>query len=159
MRMMVGRRVVQGGALALVLAACAGCDELQQAADKAAIQKALHESSLTGTAPSDEHVQALKTVDLSACPQAFRAAFVQYIHAWEEEAAVNDAQVKLSNEEGPAAAAGLISTIFEMNETPWADHQNAVARLRHLKEVADGDVTASAKAVDDQARMFGLNIQ
>ena len=145
-------------ALSLLLLATTGCERMQNEMYKSAIQKALHESSLTGSAPTDEHVKALKSVDLSECPQDFREVYSTYIHAWEEEAAVNDARIKLDSQEGDAAAAGLLSTLFGSSETPWSDHLRAQQQLEEYKKRADADTSARASDVNDAARKYGLNI-
>ena len=62
--------------LSFGLIAATGCERLQNQMYKDAIQKALHESSLTGTEPTDEHVKALKSIDLADCPLEFRTVFI-----------------------------------------------------------------------------------
>ena len=141
-----------------VLVAAVGCDRVQNEMYKSAIQKAIHESSLTGSAPTDEHVKALKSIDLSECPEDFRTAYIQYIHAWEEEAAVNNARARLSSQDGDAMAAGVLSTLFGSSTTPWSDHLRAEQELLSYQKRADTDLSVSAEGLNDGARKYGLTV-
>jgi hypothetical protein len=57
-----------GLVLALTAIGVTGCDYIQNAKYKAAIEKALHEDALTGKTPTADHVSAMRMVDLSNCP-------------------------------------------------------------------------------------------
>ena len=135
-----------------------GCGQMQTEIDKAAIQGVLHETGLTGTARSDEHVTALKTIDISHCPQDFRDGYVRFIHAWEEEAAVQKAKARIDAEQEPAALAGVLATMFNSAETPWGDHLSAETQLADYQKQADTDLDGAAQALNDLARRHGVNI-
>ena len=152
--------------LLILLAAplsCIGCDaaqkSLQEEMYKQSIQKVMHESNLTGTEPSDEHTATLKTIDLTNCPPEFRFAFVKYIHAWEEEAAVRKAEVKLNDDELPSAGEELLAQAFGLDAKPWQEHQDAVQQVQTYKLRAESDLRLTAQDLDDLAVKYGVKVR
>lgn len=135
-----------------------GCESIQNAIYEAAIEKAIHEDALTGHAPTFDHTNAMRRVDLSGCPQDFREAYSKHIHAWEEVAAVQQARTKLNDEEDAAAVAGVLATIFGSDATPWGDHVQAVQEVNRLEAVARGDVATTWQEVEDVARKYGVQM-
>lgn len=135
-----------------------GCDSIQNAIYKSAIEKAIHEDSLTGTDPSDSHVNAMSKVDLSDCPPEFREAYSKHIHAWEERAAVQKAKAKLDNDEDAAAVGGLLASLFDSQATPWSDHMRAVQEVNRLDSESQTDVQTTWQSVEDVARKYGVQM-
>jgi hypothetical protein len=150
--------------VALALIACvpvallAGCDSIQNAIYKSAIEKAIHEDALTGHEPTIDHVNAMRQVDLSDCPPEFREAYSHHIHAWEEAAQVQLAKAKLDNDEDSAAVAGILASVFDADATPWSDHVQAVNRVNQLQAQAHDDIQSTWQGVEDVARKYGVQI-
>lgn len=153
----LGKTARMFGMLALS-ALLAGCKDLQASMDKTAIESVLHDTGLTGTAKTDEHVHALKSIDIGQCPQDFRDGYIRYIHAWEEEAAVEKGKEQLAERRDPAALAALFSTLLNLSATPWADQQSAEAKLDEYAKTADADLVDASKSLNDLARRHGVNI-
>ena len=149
-------------ALTVVVATLAifatGCDSIQNAIYKSAIEKAIHEDSLTGHESSYDHTNAMRKVDLSNCPPEFREAYSKHIHAWEESAAVKQARAKLDTEADAAAVGGMLASIFGSDETPWSDHLQAIQELNRLDGIASGDIHTTWQSVEDVARKYGAQI-
>jgi len=137
----------------LVLSGCEGCQNLLY---RSAIQKALHEDSLTGKDATDDHVAAMRKVDLSGCPPDFNVAYAKYIEAWEFSAKVQTAKAKLDNESDAAAAAGLLATLFGSDETPWSDHLAAEARLAQMNVDAANQIQSSWNAITEVSAKYGV---
>ena len=152
------RRMALALLMTLSTMAALGCNSLQDAIYKDAIEKALRENALTGSAATDEHVRAMRSVDLTNCPPDFREAYTRYIRAWEETAAVHNAKAKLDGEEDAAAVAGVLTTMFGSNDTPWSDHVRAERELRRLEVATSTDLSASSRQVDDIAVKYGVQL-
>ena len=142
----------------LPLLAIAGCEGCQNILYKAAIEKALHEDSLTGKDPSDDHVAAMRKVDLSGCPQDFNVAYVKYIEAWQLAAKVQKAKAELDNEADAAAAGGILATLFGSDETPWSDHLQAEARIAQLNLDAVSQIQSSWNTIGEVAAKYGAQL-
>lgn len=140
------------------MAAVTGCDSIQNAMYKSAIEKAIHEDSLTGHEPTMDHVSAMRKVDISDCPPEFREAYSHHIHAWEEAAEVAQAKAKLDNDEDAAAFAGLVAYLADSSETPWSDHVEAVNQVRQLQLKAHDDIESTWQQVEDIARKYGVQM-
>ncbi len=149
--------------LICLLSACigvalAGCDDVQQSAYKAAIERALYEDSLTGHEPTYSHTESMRRLDLSACPDDFRVAYVRHIHAWDTVAAVQQAKAKLDSEEDTAALAGLFATLADSAETPWTDHLQAEQKAAYLQRVVNAAVVSTWHDVEDVATRYGARL-
>lgn len=144
--------------LVLPILATAGCSAVQDALYKSAIEKALHEDALTGKEPTSGHTAAMRQVDLTDCPQDFRVAYMNHIHAWDEKVTVNQAKVKLDNEEDGAAVAGLLAGLFGSNATPWSDHVRAEQEVQRLDAVASSDITSTWQQVELIASKYGAQV-
>lgn len=143
---------------ALCFISFTGCGWIQDQIYKSAIQKAIHEDTLTGHAATMDHVNAMRNVDLSDCPEDFRTAYSHHIHAWEEAAVVQQAKTKLDNEEDGAALGGLLAAMFGSDDTPWADHQQAEQEVSQLSRKANGDIHSTWHEVEDAARKYGVQM-
>jgi UDP-N-acetylenolpyruvoylglucosamine reductase len=152
------RRVAALLIASLTIPATAGCDHVQNAIYKSAIEKALHEDALTGTAPTSAHTAAMRKVDVTDCPQEFRVAYMNHIHAWDERAAVNQAKVKLDSEEDPAALAGMIASLFGSDAEPWGDHVRAEQEARRLEAIASSDLHSTWQEVERIASKYGAQV-
>lgn len=132
-----------------------GCGSIQDAMYKDAIEKALHEDALTGKQPTAEHVAAMRNVDMSNCPPDFREAYMKHIHAWEQEAAVYEAKMKLDNDEDGAAVAGVLATLFDSDATPWSDHVQAEQKIKSLAASASEQVSSTWRDIETIASRYG----
>ena len=130
----------------------------EQAKFKTAIEKALHEDSLTGAEPTTGHANAMRSVDLQECPPDFRVAYMKHIHAWDEKAAVHNAKVQVDAQEEDAAAAGALATLFDSSETPWNDHLQAEQELQKYENVASADVRSTFEEVEEVASKYGAKV-
>jgi hypothetical protein len=135
-----------------------GCDGCQSIFYKSAIEKALHEDALTGHEPTFDHTAAMRKVDLSDCPEDFRVAYTNHIHAWDEAAKVNQAKAELTSDEDAAAAAGALATLFGSDETPWSDHERAVAEVNRLQQVASDDIHGTWQVVEDVSAKYNAQV-
>lgn len=135
-----------------------GCDWIQDGIYRSGIEKAIHEDSLAGHAATADHIQSMRRVDLSDCPQDFREAYSKHIHAWEEAAQVQQAKADLAKDEDAAAAAGVLATLFGTDDTPWSDHEAAVQRVDQYQQKASEDIHSTWQEVEDVARKYGVQI-
>jgi hypothetical protein len=138
--------------------AISGCEDIQNAIYKSAIEKALHEDALTGKAPTPEHAAAMRQVALNDCPQDFRVAYMNHIHAWDETAAVNQAKVKIDNEEDAAALGGALATLFDSDATPWSDHLRAQQEIVRYEKLAATNVATTWQEVETIASKYGARV-
>ncbi len=134
------------------------CTDLENAVYKSGIEKAIHEDALTGNEPTYGHTAAMRKVDLSDCPQDFRVAYANHIHAWDERAAAHAAKVKLDNDEDASAVAGLLSTLFDIDATPWSDHVRAENEVKRLESIASNDVHTTWQDVETVASKYGAQL-
>lgn len=139
----------------LSLLSAIGCENLHRSKYKAAIEKALHEDALAGTEPTELHTTAMRKVDLSDCPDDFRAAYGKHIRALEEKAKVQQALAELDNGSDAAAVAGTLATLFGTDDTPWRDHVAAVKELDKLQWGATAEAGATQRQVEEIASRYG----
>ena len=142
----------------LVAVHATGCDSIQDALYRSAIQKAIHEDALTGHGQTMDHVNAMRQVDLSDCPPEFREAYSHHIHAWQEAAQVQLAKTELDNDEGPAVVEGVLATVFDLDASPWSDHVQAENQVSQLQAKARGDIQSTWQEVEDVARKYGVQM-
>jgi hypothetical protein len=142
----------------LPVAAISGCESIQNMLYKTAIEKALHEDSLTGKLPTDDHVAAMRKVDLSGCPSDFNVAYVKYIEAWEQAAKIQKAKTELDNDSDAAAAAGALATLFGSDETPWSDHVQAEARIGEMTQDANDQISSDWDSIEQIAAKYGAQV-
>ncbi len=135
-----------------------GCSVAQDALYKSAIEKALHEDALIGKDPTAGHTAAMRQVDMSDCPQEFRVAYMNHIHAWDEAAAVGQAKTKLDNEEDGAAVGGILASLFGADATPWSDHVRAQEEVQRLAGVAAGDIKSTWQQIEVLAAKYGAQM-
>jgi hypothetical protein len=135
-----------------------GCDSIQNAIYKSAIQKAIHEDALTGNAVSADHVNAMRQVDLTDCPPEFREAYSHHIHAWQEAVQVQLAKTELDKDEDAAAVEGILATVFDLDATPWGDHVQAENQVQQLQAKANGDIESTWQEVEDVGRKYGVQM-
>ena len=136
-----------------------GCDSIQNQMYKSAIENAIREDALTGSANTFDHVNSMKLVDLSDCPPDFREAYSEHIQAWEEAAEAHAAKEKLDSEEDAAALGGILTSISGSDATPWADHVQAEKRVVELGRKASADVSSTWQNVEDMAFKYGVQMQ
>ncbi len=143
--------------VSLSLLASTGCENLHRAKYKAAIEKALHENALTGAEPTDLHASAMRKVDLSDCPDDFRAAYVKHIHALEAKSKVRQAHAELDHESDADAeiVAGTLAALFGTYDTPWRDQVAAVKELDKLEWGATAEAGATLREIDEVASRYG----
>lgn len=137
------------------LLAATGCENLHRAKYKAAIEKALHDDALAGTDPTELHTTAMRKVDLSDCPDDFRAAYRKHIRAWEDKAKVHQAQAELDNGSDAAAVAGTLATLFGTDDAPWKDHVAAAKELDKLQWGATAEAGVTLRQVEEVASRYG----
>jgi hypothetical protein len=147
------------GTLATVsVLATVGCQSIQNAMYKSAIEKALQQDSLTGTDPTMEHAANMRKIDLSDCPPEFRVAYMKHIEAWEEAAKVRQAKTELDNQADAAAAAGVLATLFDSNATPWNDHLRAEQEVQRLDVLASADIHSTWETLEQIASKYGAQV-
>jgi hypothetical protein len=144
--------------LTLPLVAIMGCGILQHAIYKSAIEKALRDDALTGSEPTVGHTAAMRTIDTSNCPQEFRDAYIRHIHAWDQMAKIHKAELELNSQDDAAAAAGLIATIFNSDETPFSDHIRAEEKLKQMDADASNDIRTTFQEVTDIANKYDARV-
>ncbi len=142
---------------ALLFFSCLGCNIIQRAIYKSAIQKALHEDSLTGQDPTAGHAEAMRRVDLSGCPQDFRDAYLKHVHAWDEKVAVHQAKAELDDQAGADLTMGVLAGLFGSDATPIGDHVQKEQELDRLDDVADNDIEITWRNVQDVALQYGAH--
>lgn len=142
----------------LAFTALSGCDAIQNTRYRSAIEKALHEDALTGKDPTPGHVAAMRQVDISDCPQEFRTAYMNHIHAWDEAAAVAQAKAKLDHDEDAAAFAGALASLFNSDATPWSDHLRAEQEAERLTAVASKDIASTWQEIENLAGKYGARL-
>jgi len=142
----------------LPVAAITGCESIQNMLYKSATEKALHEDSLTGKLTTEDHVAAMRKVDLSGCPVDFNVAYVKYIEAWEQAAKVQKAKAELDNDADAAAAAGALATLFGSDETPWSDHLQAEARIAQMTLDANNQINSDWDGIKQVAAKYGAQV-
>jgi hypothetical protein len=145
-------------ALSLPIVVSVGCDHVKAEMYKAAIERALHEDALTGKEPTVAHANAMRSVDMQNCPSEFREAYMKHVHAWDEKAAVHDAKLKVDNDAGGAALAGILADMFDSKETPWSDHLQAEQELQKYDAIASADVTSTWRLVEEIASKYGARV-
>jgi hypothetical protein len=151
-------RVLVSALITACVIGAVGCEGMQNARYKTAIEQALHEDALTGTDPTPSHTSNMRTIDLSDCPPEFRVAYMEHIEAWEELVKVSQAKNELDSEADAAAAAGFLSTLFSMNTTPWRDHVRAEAEVQRLGVAATADVHSTWETVEQIASKYGAQV-
>jgi ABC-type transport system involved in cytochrome bd biosynthesis fused ATPase/permease subunit len=138
--------------LAAPLLVATGC---QSASYKTAIEKALHEDALTGHEASLDHTAAMQQVDMSGCPDDFRAAYANHIKAWEQAGKVHQAIVDLNNGGTLAAAA---ADVFGPNATPWSSREQAASELDRLQKAASNEIHTTFARVTTVAQKYGATV-
>ena len=142
----------------LAFTALSGCDAIQNTRYRTAIEKALHQDALTGKDATPGHIAAMRQVDISDCPQEFRVAYMNHIHAWDEASAVAQAKAKLANEEDAAAFAGALASLFNSDATPWSDHLHTEQEAEHLTAVAGQDIASTWQEIENLAGKYGARL-
>jgi hypothetical protein len=137
------------------LLATTGCQGCQNASYKTAIERALHEDALTGHEPSLDHTAAMRQVDLSGCPEDFRAAYTNHIQAWEQAGKVHQAIVDLNNNGDLAAAA---KEVFGPSAAAWSSREQAASELGRLQKAASDEIHTTFLKVEAIAGKYGAQV-
>jgi hypothetical protein len=135
-----------------------GCG-FENAAHAEAIKKVIHEDSLTGTDPTPGHAAAMRRIDLSACPDEFREAYVRHIQAWDTRAQVEAARIALENGTGAAMVGGALATLFDSAATPFADHARRLEMNKQDAAAARAAITSTWNEVEAVASRYGVQFQ
>ena len=125
---------------------------------KAAIEQVLHEDALTGKEPTAGHITAMQSIDLSSCPPELRVAYVKHIHAWQEEVVVARARAELDSKEDVAEAAGILTTMFGSDATPYSDFKSEQKKLEGYHQIASEDVTSTFESIEEIAAVYGARV-
>ena len=157
--MFITKNLLLAAATACLSLSSIGCDSIQSQMYKSAIENAIREDALTGSASTFDHVNSMKLVDLSDCPPDFREAYSEHIQAWEEVAEVHAAKEKLDGDEDAAAIGGILTSIAGSDATPWADHVRAEERVAELGRQASADVSSTWRNVENVAYKYGAQVQ
>jgi ABC-type transport system involved in cytochrome bd biosynthesis fused ATPase/permease subunit len=122
---------------------------------KASIERALHEDALTGHEATLDHTAAMQQVDMSGCPDDFRAAYADHIKAWEQAGKVHQAIVDLNNN-GTLEAAAI--TVFGPHAAPWASREQAASELDRLQKAASNEIHTTWARVTAVAQKYGAQV-
>jgi hypothetical protein len=147
--------LVLGLLVTVSLLAATGCEGCRNASYKSAIERALQQDALTGHEPSLDHTAAMHKVDLSGCPEDFRAAYANHIQAWEEAGKVHQAIVDLNNNGDLAATA---KEVFGPDAAPWSSREQAASELTRLQKAASDDIHSTWAKVEQVAAKYGAQV-
>ena len=78
----------------------------QQSGINSAIESVLQQDATTtaGVNSVEEIVSRMRAIDISGCPNDFRSAYIDHVHAWEAMANVEQQAIQLKNESNSAGA-------------------------------------------------------
>lgn len=168
--------LVAGLVLPLALAACdrssqdgsaaaTAAAEAQQQARQAeaeriagAIEAVLTSDTATASIVDDtRHAATMRTIDTSACPADFRAAYLDHVFAWERYAKVQKAIADLNSDDsvGVTLAFSALNGLLGGGGTPILDHIHASQRLNELRDEASAQVRATYERVQVLATGYG----
>jgi hypothetical protein len=150
--------LVLGLLVTVSLLAATGCQVDKNAAYKTAIEKALHEDALTGHEPTLDHAAEMRNVDLTGCPEDFRTAYTNHIHAWDDAAKAHQAVEELNSESDAATAAVALGKIFGTDASAWSDRDQAVVVVTRLQKAASDAIHSTWATVQQVAAKYGAQV-
>jgi len=122
------------------------------------ITKVLQQDKETeGIKDDGQRIKQMRDIDLSECPEDFRGAYVDNIHAWEDAAPIDVALAQLQSKSvrDDATLAGILATLFNSEKTPYSDWQDAIEGLKQKRREASDKINDTWKIVENIAVKYG----
>ena len=105
-------------------------------------------------------VAGMRKLSLSRCPRDFAAAYVDYIHAWEDAAEIQNAWNKAESNENIKDLIGteLLQKLFGSNQDAINDAAAVERRLKSAASDAQEDIKKTHNKVEHIAATYGATL-